>query len=40
MIMRKRALERRTYIIKQKLGDNHSTAAELKTYLKKMVTHQ
>lgn len=38
--MRKRALERRTYIIKQKLGDNHSTAAELKTYLKKMVTHQ
>lgn len=32
MIMRKRAFERRAYIIKQKLGDNHFTAAELKTY--------
>lgn len=32
MIMRKRALERRTYIITQKFGDNHFPAAELKTY--------
>lgn len=32
MIMRKRALETRTYIIKQKFGYNHFTAAELKTY--------
>lgn len=39
MIMRKSALETSTYIIKQKLGENHFTVADLKNLLK-MVTNQ